>query len=561
MKAPHVLLMLAACASIAPAQLSIDQKIADFQNLAGVFSKNYGPYEWKRDTQAFDLMQIGPWMDRIKATTNDLDFYEVMVDYVAHLNDAHDNYNLPSSFQASLGFTVDIYDGKVLVDSINRTRLPAATYPFQIGDELVSVDGQTAENLVQAYSKYSIFANPLSTRRGAAARITTRPQSRMPHAVDVGDNAAVVIRGQDGTDKTYTIPWLKTGLPLRKVGPVPTPRAASAEIEYQPNGGADYLEPLRRLQNCMIPDTNAVLNFGGFGPIFSFPAGFQIRLGTRATDQFVSGTFRSGPYNIGFIRIPNYAPSDTNAALNQFAGEMVFFQGATDGLIIDEMRNPGGSVVYANQIAQLVIPYRFRSIPFEVRATPFWIESISSSLTSAKAQGAPDWVIAQLGSILDQLKQANSENRGRTGPIPLGYTSIDLDPLTDTRGNQLAYTKPLMVLIDEFSASGGDYFPATIQDNNRGILFGMRTMGAGGNVNAYFAGLYSEGITTLTESLMVRKNPTVTTDYPAAPYVENIGVRPDIVQDYMTKDNLLRGGRAFVDAFSAAMVDWITKNR
>ena len=169
MNARRVLLIFAACASIAPAQLTTDQKIADFQNLAGVFSKNYGPYEWKRDTQSFDLMQIGPWLDRIKATTNDLDFYEVMVDYVAHLNDAHDNYNLPSTFVASLGFTVDIYEGKVLVDSINRTRLPAATYPFQIGDELVSVDGQTSENLIQAYSKYSIFANPLSTRRGAAA--------------------------------------------------------------------------------------------------------------------------------------------------------------------------------------------------------------------------------------------------------------------------------------------------------------------------------------------------------------------------------------------------------
>jgi C-terminal processing protease CtpA/Prc len=133
------------CASLASAQLTVAQKIVDFQNLAALFSKNYGPYEWKRDTQNFDLMQIGPWLDRIKATKDDLDFYEVMVDYVAHLNDAHDNYNLPSSFRASLGFTVDIYDGKVLVDSITRSRLPAATYPFQIGDELVSVDGRSAE--------------------------------------------------------------------------------------------------------------------------------------------------------------------------------------------------------------------------------------------------------------------------------------------------------------------------------------------------------------------------------------------------------------------------------
>ena len=59
---------------------------------------------------------------------------------------------------------------------------------------------------------------------------------------------------------------------------------------------------------------------------------------------------------------------------------------------------------------------------------------------------------------------------------------------------------------------------------------------------------------------MIRKNPIVTGDYPAAPFVENIGVRPDIVSDYMTRDNLLQNGRPFVDAFTSAMVDWIKKN-
>jgi C-terminal processing protease CtpA/Prc len=35
-----------------------------------------------------------------------------------------------------------------------------------------------------------------------------------------------------------------------------------------------------------------------------------------------------------------------------------------------------------------------------------------------------------------------------------------------------AYTKPLMMLVDEFSASGADMLPAIIQDNRRGPLFG-----------------------------------------------------------------------------------------
>jgi C-terminal processing protease CtpA/Prc len=118
----------------------------------------------------------------------------------------------------------------------------------------------------------------------------------------------------------------------------------------------------------------------------------------------------------------------------------------------------------------------------------------------------------------------------------------------------IAYTKPLLVLVDDMSASAADAFAATIQDNTRGPLFGWRTMGAGGNVEAWEAGSYSLGITTVTESLMIRKNVIVTPEYTPAPYVENIGVRPDIVVDYMTSDNLTQKGKPFVDAFTAAIV-------
>ena len=41
-----------------------------------------------------------------------------------------------------------------------------------------------------------------------------------------------------------------------------------------------------------------------------------------------------------------------------------------------------------------------------------------------------------------------------------------------------------------------------------------------------------------------------TPDYPATPYIENVGVRPDIVVDYMTRVNLMTGGASFVEAFT-----------
>jgi hypothetical protein len=44
-----------------------------------------------------------------------------------------------------------------------------------------------------------------------------------------------------------------------------------------------------------------------------------------------------------------------------------------------------------------------------------------------------------------------------------------------------------------------------------------------------------------------------TPDFPPAPYIENIGVRPDIAVDYMTRANLVSAGASFVQAFIQAI--------
>lgn len=122
-------LSLAASAVHAQETLTRQQRISDLTQLASQYAKNYGPYEWKRDVQGFDLLRLTPWLQRIHHS-DDLDFQEALIEYVASLNDAHDIIAFPTTFSASLPMTVDIYDGKVLIDSINRTLLPMAQFPL-----------------------------------------------------------------------------------------------------------------------------------------------------------------------------------------------------------------------------------------------------------------------------------------------------------------------------------------------------------------------------------------------------------------------------------------------
>ncbi len=554
MKRTLALLLLFAGSGFAA--LSREQKLLDFTVLAQTYAANYGPYHWKLQSIKFDLMDLKPWLAKVEATKNDIEFMEVLFDYVASLDDAHDSIAFPASFRASLGFGVDLYEGKALIDSISRTTLPMSRFEAQIGDELVSIDGRPVMTLIGELKKYYVAANPRSTNRLTAGLLTFRPQSFIPSAGLIGDTAEVEIKRASGDVVKITLPWVKTGTALTDLGRVPIargggkvgPRALALEDDSIP----PYMQPLLPLLNARLPqDERTVLNFGSPVPIYGLPAGFRLRLAGGANEFFVSGTYIAEGKTIGLIRIPSYSPPSSALMTQIFEREIAFFQDNTDGLVIDEMRNPGGSVAFGEALLQRVIPTPFRTLGFEIRATNSWVQRFAQSVSIARQLGFEQWIINQLEANYKDVLQANKEG-GRTGPISLNSTgSLMLQPAA------VVYRKPLIVLVDELSASGGDAFPAVIQDAGRGKIVGWRTMGAGGNVVQYDMTMFSEVFGSVTQSLMVRREPIVTAEYPTAPYVENIGVRPDVEIDYMTRDNLMNRGTAFVAAFTKVMLEQI----
>ena len=573
-----VLVALAVSAPHAQDALTAKQRIADLEQLAALYAKNYAPYEWKRDVIGFDALRLTPWLQRIQHS-DDLDFQEALIEYVSSLNDAHDLVAFPTTFFASLGFTVDIYDGRVLIDSVNRLLLPLAQFSFVVGDELTAVDGIPVQVLIESFRKYAVAANPRSTDRVAASRIVSRSQQIMPHIGDLDDDAHIVVRsGTTGATSTHTVPWRKSGIPINSQGPLPSPRRGNGQIvlstdaESLAAGAAGagsqqafrivdvaahddtlpaYMMPVHPLLNVKVsPDYFAVLGLGGRAPIFAPPAGFVQRLGTQPAHFFYSGTYNAGGVRIGFIRIPSMSPPSVAVALQQLDDEIRFFNLNTDALVVDVMRNPGGLVSFVEAIAQRFIPTPFETLGFQVRATGSWLFTFASVLNQARSNPAtPPDILANHENNFNEVLAAYNENRGLSNPVSLNATgSLTLGPVAH------AYAGPLIVLTDEFSASGGDAFPAILQDNQRGPIVGMRTMGAGGSVIGFPATAYTESIARFTASLMHRGRLIHTPDFPPAPYIENIGVRPDIVVDYMTRTNLMTAGAPFVQRFTEIIV-------
>jgi len=552
------------------AQMTTEQRLIDFQHLAGIFAQNYGPYEFKRDVIGFDLYKLQPWVDRIRAAKSDIEYYEIQGEYVASLKDSHTAVFSPATFVANIQLDADIYDGKPIIDVIHRDVFPAAEYPFEIGDEIVSLDGKPVGFWLTELTRGMAFANERATRRLAATYLFFRSQRVYPRAPEVGRTLRLEVRrAATGNLETYELEWEKTGFPIGSVGPVPTPAARvqngadSPVLNHYglPMGTAPLLEALQTKKWSGVERGFARMRgIGARNPYFTLPNGFQNRLGSRAADFHFSGIYNAGGKRIGYLRFPSFSPANEFSALNELAGEIAFLNENTDGLVLDLTRNPGGGC-YAEDALDYLIPYPYQVLGDQLRVSRSVLTQAETQFAQLQGLGLPEELIAQFRLMLANLRSAFNASRGLTEPLPGCSLTLERDTARNRFGDIVAYLKPVVVLTDEFSISFADYAAAILQEAGRGPLFGFRTNGAGGAVYPTDAGFYSESSASVTWTIAARNRYIGTDDYGTTNRLENIGVRPELPFDFMTRDNLMSGGRLFTDAFTAAILAEIGRNQ
>ncbi len=535
--------------------------MADFQDLAANVSKNYAFYEWKRDAIQFDGLDLAPWLDRVRKAQDDLEFWTICSQYIASFKDSHSVFQLPSDFIATLGFDVDVYEGKVYVDSLF---LSQARSKLAIGDELVAIDGKPVSDLIDGIASQIGSGNALSGRRFAASLLVNPEQDLVAGAIQIPASAMLMIHRQDGSTDTVVLRWITNGTPYTQAGPVPSlqsassPRTRAAAPRDTGSGqGGDptptYMMRARKRQHFQVKPRRFLAGFGELAPVFDLPGGFVQRRGTGDFDTTFTGTFSAGGYRIGYLRVADFL----GFSRDELQGEMAFLGANTDGMIVDMTRNPGGSGCAVEELASAFAPQGLNSLGVSVRATWEDILGISEDLAFAEEFGATETEIAELRAVLAAYKDAFQKNRGLTTPLPLCSITQNIGPLQDALGNSIAYDKPVLVLVDGLTASAAELFSAILQDNGRAVLYGSTTDGAGGSPNGFSSGIYSESMVNLAQAIAIRNQTIVTMDFPAAPYIENIGVRPDVAADYQTVDNLLNRGKSYVDGFTRQMVDYI----
>ena len=539
-------LVMALSAETSLAALTADQRLSDFDQLVNTVLRDYGPLHLKRTTIGLDFdKDVAGFKAKIAAAKGDTEFYQLLAGFLATLNDAHVSSEVPSTYKSSLGFLTDRIEGKALIETIDRLRLPDSLFPFQKGDQLISLDGVPVGVIVAELNSQANTGNPEGSLRIATARLTSRKQGS-GFAVPKGIATVTVLPKGAAQPVTVTATWITSGDPILQLDDLQDLTDDDNKAVATAANGNDLISQLKKMDafNSVMPRSFledmqqiGVNDLGSPTSMFKLPDGANAIDGMPVT----AAIFEVAGKKIGILRIPEYTD---DGLLEVLTRALSIMETQTDALVLDQTNNPGGSVSLVSDIVGLFADKSYIDMNFKIRPSMKWIDTISGINDKIAAMLAADpndmaanALRARFQYLGEEFRDSIAQKRFLTKPVSLNLTGTfgTIQPNTVVH-----YSKPVLLLINELDFSGGDAFPAIMKDNGRVTLFGTKTNGAGGNVAEYGPLTNSFFKFNLTESLMVRPN---------GQYVENAGIKPD-VQYGITEDDFMNGYRGYVKAFT-----------
>lgn len=247
---------------------------------------------------------------------------------------------------------------------------------------------------------------------------------------------------------------------------------------------------------------------------------------------------------IGYVRVPHYNYDES--AVEEFAKLIGHFEEATEALVLDQVNNPGGSMLHMYAILSCLADRPLIPPKHELSLSEDDVAMASDTVELAEAGEAvpPEerpspQEVAYSRFVLSEIEAGRGLGRGASKPTFLFGVSEILPA-------QNHYTKRIVVLINARSYSAAEFLAAILQDDKRATLFGQKTPGAGGCVKRVTVpGSEKFGIAYMTVTWTFARR---TNGQP----IENIGVHPDVSYE-VTADDLRFGFRGYRHALLTAI--------
>lgn len=512
-------------------QLSVEEKTLDFQQLLGRIKSSYGPLDYKKDVLKINLDQLQTeYLRRIQESKTNDKFYYIINEFIAEFKDSHFSAMNPTTRKSALPFFVDLVQDKVLIDEKNVSVDFKGTLTVQKGDEITHVNGVPVEEVIQSLLPYVGEGFEKTRKRYATWMLTTRRAARIPL---MSGPVVLTIKSVDKNEiRSESFDWVQSGedLPETEMTPFKSVRPS-------------YLQNLS-IRNKVAAD------FGDGKKIernFFCSGKTRIEIPVDAVkiseEPFVSYYWPTMKGNIGYIRVGNYSPEGDDAdkaiamTLSQYEKVIGIMEKNTVGLIIDQDHNCGGYIDLVNKMVGLFMDKPYRPMAFK------FVANKENVLEYKKYADGID----KLSSWYDMTMKVFDilKTTWQKGVRLTDFTSINGDEWISP--NLVHYTKPVIMLIDEMSASGGDAFPSLMQGYGRVKLLGTRTMGAGGHVTENAPLNYSQIEVSMTRSMFFR---------PDGVPVENNGAVPDYKYE-ITVNDFVNGYKDYQKFYTEKLLDLV----
>ncbi len=530
--------------------LNSDDMKLNITTIGNAFKLGYAPTEWKSTHAGWDL---NAEIEKAKLKTDDIasnsiyDYHKILSSFFKSARDYHVGVRFHSTLSSTLPFTVKPTETKnpqYFIAHVDTKKLSNSQYKMEVGDELISFNNKPVSEEIDVILSELANDVPLTDHLYSTLMLTRR---RASQALTVPTGVVHIGLRKKGTKKIINMQliwetkheklYLETNQPDHK-----------PKLAFVASMGSSYEKLIKKNMalpkwmhlNDESPSSDSKEETNPYKPNENLHAiggkkSFIPRLGTLIWESENTNAFDAYIYKnkagklVGYVRIYHYSQSDKE--FDAFVKIIDKFEKITDGLVIDQVNNPGGSVFYLYALVSTLTDKPFYAPKHRIQIKQETIietldvleklEAVKDNESAQKVFGKT-WdgypVNYQVAEFAKQFGHfiISQWSMGKTLSDPVFLYAADrIMPHPKTN-----YTKPILLLTNSLDFSGGDFFPAILQDNKRVKILGTRTAGAGGFVEQFsLPNNLGVGSMSLTGSIALRidQNP-----------IENLGVTPDI---------------------------------
>lgn len=558
-------------------ELTTAEALGDFDVISQTFREKYGPLEFKEARFGFKYEELTQaYRQKIENSTSETEMLGHMAAFIAEFQDGHLGFmpilntsNHPNFY--ALDLSAIGVNGKVLISDVGEDLAQLVGR----GDEVVSIDGTPVLDLVTKVAKYKRTGNDVSDASILPRYLFKRP-TYMHDLIPADPFTNVTFAKADGTNYSRRFIWKKLDVNGRLTN-------TDSRVPVDPNlvasmSDVDQAQLSRNIwayhdlakQERDLDFRSGANNTYTYGtkPFFTTDtilaqydlvevkpspatlARFGLPEGSALPNVYAALLKHEGKTFL-LTRIESYVPiimGETENGftikfapdefVNYYRALITDYQDLADAMILDQNFNPGGSVAYCEDMARLFLAEDAGGFVQANNSDRDWVFQFRS-IAQWQPAGSSDALRYNLSA--DQIENAYDAGE------PLGpFTSFTNRSLLSP-DPQASWKKPILLLINEFSGSGGDAFPMMVQSQSHVKTFGRRTMGLGGSVVGTEPLPGSFAIFRVTRGLFAPWSAEGV--YLDSELIENNGVTPDV--EHIISETDLRSG--FTDYFKEVL--------